>query len=208
MEVIVNAIVLTRTSNRPKMFGRLREALRLQEFDGRIYHAVYSDDPSDDYIEGDFIVRGKRLPKGGRNSFPWELYNLYLMIKVQESRIPGFIIFIDDDDIPNGKNAIQTIVSNAEHDSILLWKVERENGRISPFVWENDLNSKDGRVCWEAGTFHTRHLAKALEVGVDDRDGADGRFWYRLSQRLPVKWLDKVLMKPQVGKGHGRRNDE
>jgi len=208
MEVIVNVFVLTRTSARPRMFARLREALRLQEFDGRIYHVVYSDDPLDNYIEGDFVVKGKRLPKGGKNSFPWELYNLYLMLKVQETRIPGYIMFIDDDDIPYGKNTIQTIVDNAEHDSILLWKVEREKGRISPFVWQGDLSSNEGRVCWEAGAFHTRNLAKALEVGVDDRDGADGRFWAGLSKKLPVKWLDKVLMKPQVGKGHGRRNDE
>lgn len=204
----MNVFVLTRTSGRPKMFKRLRENLQAQRFDGSIIHVVYSDDPNDDYVEGDYVVRGRRQLRGKHNNFPWELYNLTLMHQVQSLRKPGFIIFIDDDDTPYDENSIQTIVDNANHDSILFWKVERENGRISPIEWKADLSTLEGRLCWEAGTFHTRHLSKALEVGVDNRDGGDGRFWASLAKRLPMIWLDRVLMKPQVGKGHGRRRDE
>jgi hypothetical protein len=204
----MNVFVLTRTSGRPVMFARLRESLASQVFDGRIVHVVYSDDPSDDYVVGDVVVRGLRLRRKFQGSFPWEVYNLALLRAVESFGEPGFIVFIDDDDVYVDEGSIATIVRHAREDSILVWKVERERGRVSPFDWNASLGSDEGRVCWEAGCFHSSQLQVAFGVGIDSMDGADGRFWAGLADYLPVVRLDRVLAKPQVGKGHGRRRDE
>lgn len=204
----MNVYVLTRTSNRPKMFTRLRESIANQKFDGQILHFVYSDDPKDSYVNGDVVIHGERLIKNKVNTAPWEVYNLELMKAVKFHGIPGIVTFIDDDDMYTSEHSIATMVANTQEDSMTIWKVERENGRISPFKWQADLESDEGRICWEAAAFHTKHLPLAQSIGVDKADGGDGRFWAAMSKQLNITWLNEVLTKPQIGKGHGRRKDE
>jgi hypothetical protein len=203
----VNTYVLTRTSNRPRAFARLRADLLAQDYDGRIIHVVHSDDPNDQYAEGDIVIHGERVPRGRHKTAPWERYNLALLEAVKYHGIPGFITFMDDDDTYTSSKSVATMMRYAIAGVMPIWKVERENGRISPTEWMSDLNTPDGRICWEASTFHTDYLPLALAIGIDEMDGGDGRFWARMSESHQIAWIDAVLTRPQEGKGKGRRRD-
>ena len=200
--------ILTRTSKRPRMFQRLRDSIATQDYAGPVMHIVHTDEPSDDYVKGDMIVSSPHLRKSDKMTAPQELYNLRLLQAVQEYGQPGFVTFMDDDDIYTSSKSLSTIADVARPGLMPIWKVERENGRISPAQWRGDLTSDEGRICWEASGFHTSHLELALNLSIDGNDGADGRFWARMSRHLTTLWIDEILTKPQVGKGHGRRKDE
>jgi len=199
--------ILTRTSKRPRMFQRLRDSIASQNYDGPIMHIVHTDDLSDDYVKGDMIASSPRSRKTEKQTAPWELYNLALLEAVQIYGQPGFITFMDDDDMYSSPHSLSTIADVAQPGIMPIWKVQRENGRISPAQWRGDLTSNNGRICWEASGFHTNHLTTAINIGIDGNDGADGRFWATISQHLQMQWINKILTKPQVGKGHGRRKD-
>ena len=200
--------ILTRTSKRPRMFQRLRDNIASQDYDGPVMHIVHTDEVADDYVKGDMIVSSPRLRKTEKQTAPWELYNLALLEAVQIYGQPGFITFMDDDDMYASSKSLSTIADVARPGLMPIWKVERENGRISPAQWRGDLATDEGRICWEASGFHTSHLELALNLSIDGNDGADGRFWHRLSRHLTTLWIDEVLTKPQVGKGNGKREDE
>lgn len=189
------------------MFQRLRDSIASQDYDGPIMHIIHTDEPTDDYVTGDMIVASPRLRKTNNMTAPQELYNLRLLQAVHEYNQPGFVTFMDDDDMYTNPHSLSTIAQEAQPGVMPIWKVQREKGRISPTAWRSDLTSNDGRICWEASGFHTNHLTTAINIGIDGNDGADGRFWAAMSQHLQVKWIDKILTKPQVGKGHGRRKD-
>lgn len=199
--------VLTRTSRRPRAFTRLRRDLLAQEYDGEIIHVVHSDDPADAYATGDIIVHSERPQRTRARTCPWEQHNLTLLQVVLEDAREGFVTFIDDDDTYASHLSIRRMMTHAAPGVMPIWKVERENGRVSPTTWMGDLNSRDGRVCWEASTLHTTRIPLALQVGIDARDGADGRFWAALARHHELVWQDEILTRPQAGKGHGRRQD-
>lgn len=199
--------VLTRTSRRPRAFARLRRDLLAQEYPGEIIHVVHSDDPADAYIEGDIVVRSERLRRRRPTDFPWDQYHLTLLQAVVDDTREGFVTFMDDDDTYTSPQSIARMMTNARPGVMPIWRVERERGRISPTTWKGDLNSRDGRICWEASTLHTTRIPLAHQAGIDGRDGADGRFWAALAPHHQLVWQNEVLTRPQAGKGHGRRND-
>lgn len=195
--------VLTRTSRRPRMFAQLRAALAQQSHP--FTHVVHSDDPSDTYVEGDVLVRGRRLGQCG-----CERYNATLLKAIRGR--DGWVVFIDDDDRPVDENVLATIASFCTDPSVMpVWRVRREAGRISPGVWRGDLNTPLGGLCWEAAAFHLSHVDKAI-AAIDARCGADGRMWAALAKHLAVEWHDQVLFEPQqpgrAGKGYGKRRDK
>lgn len=200
----MTAIILTRTSNRPKMFARLKRSIRDQDFTGRVFHIVYCDDPKDSYATGDLVIRGKRASGG---TAPWETYHNEMLAEAVRlfSGQDAFVLFVDDDDMFARHDAISQIFKHVRPGAMPVWKVEREKGRISPFVWKGDLTQDEGRICWEAAALHIDDVD--LSVRIDANDGADGRFWATMAKRLKVEWVDMVMTKPQVGKGHGRRRD-
>lgn len=205
----MTAIVLTRTANRPTMFARLRKSLLEQTGLDRVFHIVYSDTLTDAYPRGDLVLRGKRLPKTQENSAPWEQYHTS-MLEVALELFDGkdaFVSFIDDDDMYTSRSSLLTMASHVAPGVMPIWKVQREGGRVSPFVFGADLRSDKGRICWEASAIHVSDLPLALSIGIDGADGGDGRFWANLADHLEVKWVNQTLTKPQFGKGHGRRRD-
>ena len=216
----MTAYVLTRTAMRPTMFGRLRRSVLSQKFDGEIIHLVHAEMDAADYAEGNVVVRAPRLPKILNMTAPWELYNQRLldtlgsMIRgthdAERKYPPGWIMFIDDDDMFTSDTAVARALASAHktNDQLLVWKVERENGRISPFEWPGDLSTDRGRICWEGAAHHTKYIGYSK---IDGDDGGDGRYWRNLARFLPIVWVDEVIMRPQLegraGKGHGRRRD-
>ena len=193
------AYVLTRTAGRPRMFARARESVLAQDY-APIVHVVHQERPSK-YARADHVITGHRQSGG---TAPYELHNQRLLERVR-TLSPGWVLFLDDDDVFVDAHAVSRIMSLCTSPDIMpVWRVERENGRISPTVWMGDLASRDGRICWEAAAHHTSHIGKAV---IDANDGADGRYWQQMSQHLRVAWVDEVMMRPQAGKGKGRRRD-
>lgn len=206
--------VLTRTVNRPKMFARLRESVLAQQLSGEVVHIVHAENEGAEYATGDVVIRGPRILKNAKRTAPWELYNQRLLDALGRllragDYEPGWVVFIDDDDVFTSEKALSRAFLHAVDDNALLvWKVERENGRISPFDWPGNLGTDRGRVCWEGAAHHTAYLGYA---SIDGDGGADGRYWHQLTEILPIIWVDEVMMRPQLsgraGKGHGRRRD-
>lgn len=194
------AYVLTRTANRPKMFARLQESLLSQDFPGRVIHVVHAE-PGSDYADADIVIGGARATGG---TAPWELHNQRLLDAIKHLT-PGWVTFMDDDDMYTGRHSLKRMLYRAVSPGIMpVWRVERENGRLSPKDWMGDLASFDGSLCWEAAAHHTSMIGKA---GIDADGGADGRYWHQLSQHLELVWQDEILTRPQAGKGKGRRRD-
>ena len=193
------AYVLTRTAGRPRMFQRARESILAQDH-RPIVHVVHQERPSR-YAVADHVITGR--PQSGGTA-PYELHQRTLLAAVA-SMPPGWVLFLDDDDEFTTPASVRRMLAHATSPDIMpVWRVERENGRISPTVWRGDLASFDGRLCWEAAAHHTSHIGKAV---IDANDGADGRYWQQMSQHLRVAWVDEVMMRPQAGKGKGRRRD-
>lgn len=211
--------VLTRTSGRPKLFGNLRRDLLAQTYP-RIVHVVHSDDPADQYIEADLIVRGPRLPITKRDWGP-DIYNRRL-IDALEGLEPGWVLMIDDDDTLTSETSVADAMSAAHEageDHLVIWKNQRANA-LKPRVWVPDsLQKRRGRLQWSNGTFHTKHLKTASACFQSDHPvqkpflnrSYDALFWLRMHHALPIHWHDAVLCRQQIagiaGKGYGRRED-
>lgn len=200
--------ILTRTSGRPRMFTALRANLASQPYRDFL-HVVHSDDPNDSYVEGDIVVRGERQPITGTRYGP-EAYMRALLQAVKTHGTPGWVLVMDDDDV-YAPDALTTIASLCgDPDVMPVWKVRRENGRITPATWRGNPSTSSGRLCWENAAFHTKHLDHALNL-VEPRDGNDGQVWAGLAARAIPEWHDAVLAHPQLpgraGKGKGRRRD-
>lgn len=203
----MTVFILTRTAGRPTMFARLRESILNQQFEGEVTHVVHAEEGHADYAEADVVIRGPHLPKILNMTAPWELYNRRLLEAI--AHFSGWVMFLDDDDMFTNETALARAYAQATSpDQLLIWKVERENGRISPAKWRGGLSTPEGRICWEGGSHHTKYLSYAK---IDGDDGSDGRYWNQLSKCLPITWVDEVITKPQLegraGKGHGRRRD-
>ena len=207
------AYVLTRTAGRPKMFARLRESLLSQDFPGRVFHLVHAETGST-YAKADAVIHGNHLPRS-LGTAPWELHNrtllehLATLVRGTQDHEPthpeGWITMIDDDDEYTSRDSLSRMLQHATDPSVMpVWRVERENGRLSPATWQGDLASFDGSLCWEAAAHHTRWIGRAK---IDADGGADGRYWQQLSQHLTLVWQDETLTRAQVGKGKGKRRD-
>ncbi|MCA1800621.1 MAG: glycosyltransferase [Actinobacteria bacterium] len=200
--------ILTRTSGRPRMFSCLRDSIRSQNYQDRVVHAVHSDSPADTYVYGDIVVNSRKLQKSSQQTAPWEVFNKKLLQSVLDDfKGEGYVIFLDDDDLLYDESTLREIVKRADKNSLNVFLVEREKGRISPERWKADIKTMEGRICWEAGVIHTNHIQKALMHDIDGRDGGDGRFWMALSEHLPLKYHPLIITRPQKGKGHGRCKD-
>jgi len=190
--------VLTRTSGRPRFFSALRASLAEQTHRDFV-HIVHSDDPTDAYVEGDIVIRGSRLHIDKTTGvYGVERYQQRLLDAIPGE---GWIVFVDDDDQFTSPAALAQIAAVCtDPDTMPVWRVRREHGRVSPAGWGSDTTG----ICWEGAAFHTRHISRAV---IDSHGGADGRFWESLAQLLTVEWHDFAPFEPQRSKGYGRRVD-
>ena len=96
--MIDTAYILLRTSNRPKFFKVCMESIKAQDYPN-IVTIVHTDDPKDDYVEGDIIIKGERDYQA-RSGF-YNLYNARVIAFNQRSMNPylvGSKIFEDIED--------------------------------------------------------------------------------------------------------------
>jgi hypothetical protein len=202
----VTAYVLTRTARRPRMFQRLRDSLLSQEFDGRILHVVLAETGSD-YAEGDHVMhRPPRAREAGRCPYNLHIHDLLTHVAGLE---PGWVTFMDDDDQYTSDQSLARMLEPATHPGVMpVWKVQRENGRISPAKWRASPASKEGRICFEGAAHHTTLIGRG-PLSTDC--WADAHYWQGIHRHAEIAWIDAVLTRPQLdgraGKGHGRKRD-
>ena len=118
--------ILIRTSNRPLFFARMMETIKNQTYNN-IVIIVHSDDPRDEYITGDVIVRGTAYgPEYGNGTY--NLYNNRLLKAIPP--VPGWFHFIDDDDEYASPDVIEKLVKNSKKDHVNIGRVQRWNKTV------------------------------------------------------------------------------
>ena len=196
--------ILTRTSGRPKAFSRCVASVNSQKYNGIIKHIILADDDASFKYASKLCFNVIQVEKEVRNvdygiaHAPYNLYMNNLLDEVSE----GFIIFLDDDDIFSSPDSISTIMSSADKDKLLVWRVKFPYG-IIPQDWAFQAPMLiPSQITSCAFMFHSDHKWAAKWDEVKEAD-------YRCAQRLSrllgeVTKLDKVLTEaPTVGLGKG-----
>lgn len=188
--------ILIRTANRPKFFANLMASIRDQTY-SNIVTIVHTDDPADEYVTGDIIVRGQRL-ETFVGTAPYNLYNNTLLQSIPNGA--GWYHFIDDDDMYNAPDVIEKLVSSAKRNCVNVARVRRWNDTIFPAKWRQQLSYQT-----ECFFLHTDHKNKAQWWA---NKGGDHNYSKQLTKIMPINWIDNLIIcKAQEGKGHGRRYD-
>ena len=188
--------ILIRTSRRPEFFGKMMESIERQTYKN-IVTIVHSDDPRDEYVRGDIVLR---MPAFTREfgTGPYNLYMNRLLDAIPDN--PGWYCFIDDDDMYASDNVIERLVKHAKRDHINVGRVTRWNGVIFPAKWKNQDSFQT-----EIFFLHTDHKKKARWWG--NKHG-DHYYSKQLTRVLPINWIDNLMIcVAQEGKGNGRRLD-
>jgi hypothetical protein len=189
--------ILIRTSNRPKFFGRMMETIKEQTYKN-IITIVHSDDPRDNYVTGDIILK---CPAYGPE-FGSGTYNLYCnrLLKAIPDR-PGYFHFLDDDDEYAAPDIIERLVKLSKPDHVNVGRVRRWNNTTWPKRWGVQKSYQT-----ECFFIHTDYKLKAHWWG---HKGGDHHYSKQLTKLLPINWIDKLLIcKAQEGKGYGRKLDK
>lgn len=188
--------ILIRTSNRPKFFANLMRTIREQTYQN-IITIVHTDDPADEYVAGDIIIRGARLSHT-LGTAPYNLYNNRLLQAIPDGA--GWYHFIDDDDMYNSPDVIERLVSGSKRGCVNVGRVKRWNETVWPRRWGNQHSFQT-----ECFFLHTDH--KAIGEWWANK-GGDHNYSKQLTKVLPTNWIDNLFIcRAQEGKGHGRRYD-
>lgn len=184
--------VITRTSNRPRFFAHCRLSVLAQTV--RPYHIVISDEPEDDYMEGDLVLR---LPKQeGRG------HNLYM--NAARPHIPPshpWVMFLDDDDRFEQSAAIETICNSIRSaDDVLLWQVQFPHGLIPGGMIY--LIPQMGNISGIGFCYHSKHWEDWQPIPCGDYYVIN-----KLYRTLHPVWINAVLTGLQAAPGHGHRWD-
>jgi hypothetical protein len=190
--------ILIRTSGRPKFFACMMESIRNQTYKN-IVTIVHSDDPRDEYVTGDMIIKGMAYgPEYGDGTY--NLYNNRLLKAIPADK-PGYFHFIDDDDMYASTDVIEKLVEKSKPDHINVARVKRWNSTIFPRHWKNQKSFQT-----ECFFIHTDHRLKAKWWG---NKGGDHHYSKQMTKLLPINWIeDIVICKAQEGKGHGKKLDK
>jgi hypothetical protein len=174
----------------------MMESIRQQTYDN-IVTIVHTDDPKDDYIEGDIIIKStldKNLGPG--------FYNLYCnkLLDAIPDDVPGWYHFIDDDDMYYDADVIERLVRESKKDHMNVGRSMRWSGKVWPKHWGEQKSYQT-----ECFFLHTDH--KNLGRWWNKR-GGDHNYSGQITAVLPINWIDNLIIcKAQVGKGYGKRYD-
>lgn len=183
--------VFTRTSNRPQCFQRCRMSVLAQS--EKAYHLISSDDPNDEYPQGDKIIRVAHLPGRG--------HNLYFNIMRHHAPPQSpWCVFLDDDDMfahPNALKAVRAAIQS--EDSLILWRVKIGSNIIPRRFGQTPVL---GDVTGIGFCLHLKHWIDW--PGTTAGDFAVIQEYYR---KLDPVWIDEVLTQMQWKPGGGKRMD-
>lgn len=220
--------IITRTSNRPKYFHRMRQSLLNQTY-VKWRHLVHTDNESDvDYILKSGVTRKDivvskpttidqskfktEFINGKSYLIRYRPYNLYFnkMHKLVEN---GWMIYIDDDDELVSDYSLEQLVAFIEKQSedtfILFQALFYARDKIYP--WHElpankkyQLGELSNLLFGELGgicfAFHYTHHGIAE---WDEYSGGDYRVYLKLKAQLNLVGLQEVITKVQDGPNGG-----
>lgn len=198
MKKIDPVYILIRTSKRPLFFRNMMQSIITQTYPN-IITMVHTDDPGDQYITGDIIIKSKRDVSKGRGH-----YNLYCNKLLQTIPIDkygeGWFHLIDDDDMYFDDTVIEKIVDQSKRTHVNIARVKRWSGVIWPKTWGSQLSYQT-----ECIFMHTDHRLLGTWWS---KLGGDHHYTRQLTNKLPLNWIDDLIIcKAQKGKGRGQRYD-
>lgn len=183
--------VLIRTSNRPRAFARCIESVRGQTIPP--YIITSTDDPTDTYPEGDYVLKVDREIGRGSN-----LYFNTMRFFVPQTH--PFVIHLDDDDrftTPHALEIIREAIFTSS--TMVLWQVRAGHRLIPEMVGEPPVF---GHITGIGFAVHVRHWINWRSV-----PGGDFLIIDEYYKRLKPVWIDQVLTEFQGEPGGGRRED-
>lgn len=191
--------ILTRTSGRPEFFRRCRESVKALTWPGGVVHIVHVDDPrSERYVECDILIKGMAHgPNMG--TAPYNLYNDRLLKAIPS---PGWVAFLDDDDVYTAPDVFEQVLGDEPDTSKMhICKTMRWNDTIWPRNWGKQTSFQT-----ECFVIYSEIAKKAKWWG--DK-GGDHHYTRQLTRKLrtPMVWRDVLVAKAQEGKGHGKLVD-
>ncbi len=174
------------------------ESIKKQTYKN-IVTIVYSDDPRDEYVTGDIIIKGAAYgPEYGNGTY--NLYNNNLLRTIPADK-SGYFHFIDDDDMYAADDVIQQLVEKSKSDHINVARVKRWNKTIFPRHWKRQKSYQT-----ECFFVHTDYRLKAKWWG---NKCGDHNYSKQLTKILPINWIEGLIIcQAQEGKGHGRKLDK
>lgn len=192
--------ILIRTSGRPRFFARMMESIKNQTYEN-IITIVHTDDPRDEYVTGDIIIRGCAFgPEYGDGAY--NLYNNRLLKHIPNGN--GWYHFLDDDDEYASPDAISSIVEKSKRDHINVARVKRIMGGNRHCIFPDKWGSQKSYQT-ECFFLHTDHKGKAKWWG---NKGGDHYYSKQLTRILPINWIDNLIIcQAQEAKGHGLKKD-
>jgi hypothetical protein len=189
--------ILIRTSRRPLFFSRMMRSVKEQTYKN-IVTIVHSDDPRDEYVTGDIVIRGSAYGKDVGNG-TYNLYNNRLLSAIPDRA--GWIHFIDDDDEYVSPDAIENFVKSAKRDHVNVARVKRWNDKIFPNKWFVQKSFQT-----ECFLIHTDYKNSAQWW---PHLGDDHQYSEQLTKILPINWIENLIIcRAQEGKGRGQRLDQ
>lgn len=201
------ANVIVRTSKRPNYFARCYKSIMQQDYPN-INIVVTTDEPEAVRYTRPAKARLLQMPVIEKEEHPnSDDYGMYFpfnkYLEIAQSKVKGYVLFLDDDDMFNATNAVTEVMRVMREDALCIWRVYCGAGLTVPngsFGKEVKLRDVSG-----IGTcYHTKH--NHLTDWGKWKYG-DYRTIRNLNNNLDTIWLDAVLTRRQTGAGMGRRID-
>ncbi len=208
--VVIN--ILTRTSGRPKGFGKCHESIRRQN--SKTYkHIVSYDNLADlDYLKKYEVKKVPiekeliGLPMNEDDRFePYNLYCNNLLNEVEE----GWIMFLDDDDMLADEEVLKKLqkeIRQNDEDTLFIWQTKFPDGSLLPP--DETFNKKEIKLQHIDTACFMFHFKYKNVAKWDGFWAADFRFIKKLSQAIPnQRWIrQRLTLKNNFG-DQGRKND-
>lgn len=193
--------ILIRTSNRPKEFKKCINSIKAQTYkDVRAVvctddnkSLLYIDEYKHDFIHNVFTLTSTGIP------YNWNLYCNDLKERVTE----GWFFYLDDDDYIINKFALSQIAPHLSEEYGTICQFNRGR-RAKPILKPGNVNPSEiikGRIGGSCIFLHHTHK------NVADWDGdkaADYRFIRDVAQKLPLKFINIVVVQAGNNGLHGK----
>ena len=198
---IVN--ILCRTHNRKEYFQKCYQSIKSQTYPNYALHV--GSDCDCPYYPLALPLKTAELeypqPQPSSYAAPWNKH----LETLAEHVVPGYVIYLDDDDKFVDENSLQTIVDNLEEDLLLIWRVQITPNFIVPRLEDFGTVIQGGNISGIGIAFHT----KWLPVKWSTWSYGDFRIIRELVEDKGInpKFLNKILTSTQAGAHNGQNYD-
>ena len=210
--------ILVRTSKRPRFFKACIESIKAQTYDNVRLIVSCDDTTTYKYVKGyddiDLVLELKRGEKTG------EQENLSFIPGVVESPfhantylnnllsycLPGYVVFLDDDNVFTSSRSLKTIVANLENEhQMAFWRVEFPYCLV-PDNWHFGQPPQPGQIDLGGFAFHTGYIKHCV---FDGYSYSDFRAALNLFMHIPQKvYINEPIISLQALPGKGQRKDK